>query len=325
MTDGIRWGVLSTSKIARGAVIPAIHASSNGDVIAIASRDIGKAQAAADALKIPKAYGSYDELLADEDIDAIYNPLPVGLHAEWSIRCAAAGKPVLCEKPLTANADDAQRMVAAFSSKHLLLAEALMYRYHPLTQMAKKIVDDGGVGDLRLVRASFNCSNENRGDIRYSKDLGGGGLLDVGCYCVSVLRLLTGEEPETVQGMANLCETGVDERFAGLLCFPSGVLGSFHCSMSSQFDCSYEAVGSTGHVLVDWGAMCAWPGEDFKIRYWHGDEYHDIVVPAANHYQLMVEDFAGALIEGRPVRFPIEDTLNNMATLDRLAESAGMR
>ncbi len=324
MNRKIRWGILSTSHIAQSQVIPAIQASSNGEVVAIASRDVAKARECAARMSIPYALGSYEALLNDARVDAIYNPLPIAMHAEWSIRCAEAGKPTLCEKPLAANAHEAMQMKRAFATHNVLLGEAIMYHFHPLTQQVAKLVRSGVVGTVRALHATFHCTTLGDGNIRFQKALGGGALLDLGCYCVSVMRLLTAEEPDKVTGFCNLGGTSqVDETFQGLLHFPSGALGNFSCSLRTCFDCHYEIAGSQGRLLIDTGGMAAWPGEDFTIKLWSetkSPSYQEIVVSQANPYQLMVEDFADALLHNRPLTVPIDESIRNLQVLDRLME-----
>jgi D-xylose 1-dehydrogenase (NADP+, D-xylono-1,5-lactone-forming) len=322
MTDVVRWGILSTSDHARKVALPGIAQAANCRAVAVASRDVDRARAFADELGIPRSFGSYDELLADSEIDAVYLPLPVSLHSHWALRAADAGKPVLCEKPLSANADQARTMTEAFASRGLLLREALMYRYHPLVVRAQELVRKGGIGEIRMVHAQFNASVHDETNIRMRRETGGGSLLDVGCYCTSVMRYMTGEEPVEVSALARLGAEGVDEGFVGTMRFGSGVLGHFGCGMRTQFDCSFGVCGSTGRVLVDWGAMCAWPGEAFRIRLWRGEEYEEIEVPPTNSTQLLFEDFAGALLSGGQPRIPAEDAVRNMEALDRLMAAA---
>jgi predicted dehydrogenase len=323
MNRKLRWGILSTARIARKQVGPAIQASRNGEVVAVASRDRAKAEALARELNIPRAYGSYEELLADRDVDAIYNALPVSLHAEWSLRCAEAGKPTLCEKPLAANADEARRMTEGFAKRGLLLAEGFMYRYHPLTLKVKAMLDAGTVGKIVSICSTFHVNIRDRQDIRLRADTAGGAMRDVGCYCVSFMRFLTGQEPERVAATGILGEeTGVDESVTGALRFPGGALGSFACSLRSPFHCSYEVAGTDGRITVDRGGMVPWPKEDFAIRHWRGDKFDEIIIPAANHYQLMVEDFADSVLTGKPVRYPPEDAVGNMEVIDRVLTCA---
>ncbi len=325
MSEKIRWGILSTANIAQSKVIPAIKKSGNGEVLAVASRDPARARAFAEENGIPRAFGSYEGLIADPDVDAVYNPLPNSLHAEWSIRCAEAGKPTLCEKPLAAGADEAQRIVDAFAGRGVPLAEAHMYRFHPLTQRVKRMVDDGAVGELHLVRATFMAmARGGRDNIRFRKGLAGGALRDVGYYCIGIMRLLAGEEPDAGHAFGCIAPgADVDDYLAGLLSFPSGALGHFGCSLRTFFSCSYEVHGSEGRILAPQGVV---PGDEDAaiIHHWRGDEYEEIRIPPADHYRLMVEDFADALLEGRPPRFPADDAVRTMEVIDRLLASAGL-
>lgn len=322
--DTIRWGILSTAQIGRRRIIPAIQESKNGVVAAIASRGIERAQEAADELGIPRAYGSYEALLADPEIDAIYNPLPNHMHAEWSIKAAEAGKATLCEKPLASNADEAQQMVDAFRQRGILLAEAFMYRFHPQTERVKALIDEGAIGAIKILRASFTfyMQAERRAtDIRMKPEMAGGSLMDVGCYCINVMRLMTGEEPEQVTGSALWGPSGVDDNFVGTLRFGSGALGHFDCGFDATFDSSFEIRGDAGRVLVEHGFVND-PDADRAFHLWRGDTYERIDVPAANHYVRVVEDFADAMIHGRAPRFDAQDGVENMRVMDRLYASA---
>jgi xylose dehydrogenase (NAD/NADP) len=322
MADKIRWGVISTANIGKWRVIPAIQASRNGEVRAVASRTLEKATAFAEELSIPKAYGSYEELIADPDIDAIYNPLPNHLHAEWSIRCAEAGKPTLCEKPLAVDATQAQTLVDAFDPRGVLFAEAFMYRFHPRTQRVRQMVAGGAVGEVRLMRASFSFRVRSEDNIRLRKDMAGGALMDVGCYCVNVMRFMTGEEPGRVSAIARFGPvTGVDEWLVGALSFPSGALGHFDCGLRAHRAEGYEIRGTEGSIVVEKSFVVERDAES-TIQYWHGDEYEEITIPPVDQYQLMVEDFADALKEGRAPAFPPQDAVRNMAVIDRLLASA---
>lgn len=326
MTKKIRWGILSTANIGRKRVIPAIQQSSNGEVYAVASRTESSARDFADSLDIPVAYGSYEELLADDNVDAIYNPLPNSMHAEWSIKAAEAGKPTLCEKPLASDADEAQSMVNAFAERGVLFAEAFMYRFHPQTATVKRMVDEGAVGDLHVINAAFSFSISDEGNIRLSKELAGGSLMDVGCYCVNVIRHMTGEEPDDVHAYADIGDdTGVDERLTGVLKFPSGVLAHFDSSLRTQHRHTYEIRGSKGRIVVDEGFTMP-ADRDTVIHYWQNtgparDVYHKITIPAANSYTLMAEDFAYALLDNRAPRFAPQDGVENMRVIDRLLAS----
>lgn len=315
----VRWGILSTANIGVKRVIPAIQAAHNGEVAAIASRNEARAQQVADQLGIPTAYGSYNALLRDDSIDAIYIPLPNSLHKVWAINAAKAGKPVLCEKPLAQDTVDAQAMVDAFAEANLLFAEAFMYRFHPQTQKVLSLVDDGAIGELQLINASFSFKVRNEDDIRLSETLAGGSLLDVGCYCVNMMRLVTGEEPDEVGAIGVFDD--VDQWLVGMLGFPSGVLGHLDCSLRSQRTERYELRGDDGRIVVE-PAFTAGPDADTVIQHWRGDTYQEYTIPAANSYQLMVEDFADALLNDRPPSFDPEDGVLNMSILDAMLASA---
>lgn len=317
MADKIRWGILSTANIGR-RVIPAIHASSNGEVAAVASRSLESAQAFADEQNIPNVYGTYEELLNDPNIDAIYIPLPNRLHAEWSIKCAEAGKPTLCEKPFASDAPEAQTIVDAFEQHDVPLAEAFMYRFHPQHAKVKDIIASGGIGDLRVINSSFTFNLTNEANIRLSKELAGGSLMDVGCYCVNLMRFMTGEEPESVTASAMIGETtGVDEVLAGTLKFSSGVIGHFESSLRAYGNNQYILKGTEGKIVVPISFVPN-KDDDTVIQHWQGSDYTEHTVSAVDHYQLMVEDFADALINNRPPRFMPQDAVQNMEVLDKM-------
>ena len=318
MTDKIRWGVISTANIGRKKVIPAIHASSNGEVVAVASRSLESAQKFAQEEGIPNAYGSYEELIADPNIDAIYNPLPNSLHAEWSIKCAEAGKPTLCEKPFASNATEAQTIVDAFEQHNVLLAEAFMYRFHPQHAKVQEIIASGGIGELRVINSSFTFPISDEANIRLSKELAGGGLMDVGCYCVNLMRFMTGEEPNSVTASAIIGDvTGVDEILAGTLQFPSNVIGHFDCGLRAHGENQYILKGTKGKIIVPVSFV---PNNDVDtiVQHWQGSDYSEYTIPAIDQYQLMVEDFNDALINSRPPRFMPSDAVNNMIVTDKM-------
>lgn len=319
MNTQIRWGILSTANIGRARVVPAMQKSSNGRVAAVASRALEKAQKYAQELNIPTAYGSYEELLADPNIDAIYIPLPNSEHAAWSIRCAEAGKPVLCEKPLAADAAEAQKMVDTFAAKQILFAEAFMYRFHPQTQRVKEMITNGAIGDVQVMDATFTFPVQNEDDVRLQKTLAGGALMDVGCYCVNVMRFMFGEEPIEAKAIARFRD--VDERLVGILGFPSGGIGHFNCSLRTHLTHRYEIRGSQGRIVVD-EAFSLRPDQSLTLHHWQDDQHHTITIDPANHYQLMVEDFADALLNKRPPRFSAEDGVRNLQVTDWLLLSA---
>jgi predicted dehydrogenase len=321
MADSIRWGILSTANIGKNRVIPAMQKTGNGRVVAVASRTLDKARAFADELGIPTAYGSYEELIASPEVDAIYNPLPNSEHAVWSIRAAQAGKPMLCEKPLASNAAEAQTMVDAFAERGVLFAEAFMYRFHPQTQRVKQMLGEGAVGDIRAVQATFTFPIRSEDDIRLSKPLAGGSLMDVGCYCVNVMRFLLGSEPTRARAFATIgARSLVDETLTGILEFPGGVLGHFDSSLRTYFTHTYEVRGTRGRITVE-QAFVMPPDSETIIRYRHDNQDEVITIPPANSYTLMAEDFADALLNSRSPRFAPQDAVNNMRVIDSLYAS----
>lgn len=319
MATKIRWGILSTAAIGRKRVIPAIQRSTNGMAAAVASRELSKAQTFAQEMKIPQAYARYEELLNDPNIDAVYIPLPNSDHAEWALRCAEVGKPVLCEKPLAGDAAQAQVMADTFALRKISLAEAFMYRFHPQTERVKEIIATGILGTIQSINASFSFRVQDEQNIRLSQSLGGGALMDVGCYCVNVMRYMFGEEPIEAKALGRFRE--VDERLVGLLGFPSGGLGHFECSLRSYRNQRYEIVGSAGRLSVD-EAFNPDHNRPSIIHLWHGDTYQRIEIPPADAYQLMVEEFANGLLNGKAPRFAPQDAVYNLQVTDWLLLSA---
>jgi predicted dehydrogenase len=322
MNRKIRWGILGTANIANRRIVPAIQASRNGVVAAVGSRSLEKARTFADEKGIATAHGSYEALLNDPNIDAIYNPLPNSEHALWSIRAAEAGKPVLCEKPLASDATEAQQMVDAFVTRNLLLAEGFMYRFHPQTLKVKEMIESGAVGQVQQISASFTFALKSDDNIRLSKSLAGGGLMDVGCYPISFMRLMTGQEPGAVRALARMGQASdVDENLAGVLLFPSGVIGHFDCGVRA-FRCQpAEIRGSTGRIVLE-KAFTMEPNEKPVIRWWHDEHYEEITLPAVNHYTRMFEAFSDALLEGKVYPFPAADAVANMRVIDHIRAAA---
>ncbi|MYA91818.1 MAG: Gfo/Idh/MocA family oxidoreductase [Chloroflexi bacterium] len=322
MGEKMRWGILSTANIGR-RVIPAIHASRNGEAAAVGSRSLASAQAFAAEQNIPRAHGSYADLLADPDIDAIYIPLPNSLHAEWSIQCAQAGIPTLCEKPFASDAAEAQSILDAFAKRDVLLAEAFMYRFHPQHEKVKQIIADGGIGEMQFISSAFTFLISDAANIRLSKPLAGGALMDVGCYCVNLMRFMTGEEPSQATASQSIgAESGVDEALAGALHFPGGTIGNFHCGLRAYREHSYTIKGTAGMIRVPTSFVPDKRAETI-VQHWRGDDYSEHRVPPVDHYQLMVEDFADALLGGRAPRFSAQDAVANMRVIDKLLGRGG--
>ncbi len=243
----LRWGVLSTADITDLL----LRSGHEQEFLAVASRDLERAQAWAAERDVPRAYGSYEELLADPDVDAVYNPLPNNLHVDWSIRALQAGKHVLCEKPMSRHPAEVERAFDVADQEGLVLEEAFMWRHHPQLQRARELLAAGEVGDLRVIRAGFAFSLEDLDNIRMIGDLDGGGLMDVGCYCVSGCRALAGSEPERVYAEQVTGGRGVDVALAATLRFPGDVLAHFDCGLSYEGGDFLEAVGTRGSLFLD--------------------------------------------------------------------------
>jgi predicted dehydrogenase len=318
--DTLRWGVLSTANIGRKAVNPAIQASRNGELVAIASRTSSRAQAVADEDSIARSYGSYEELLADADIDAVYIPLPNSLHRPWTIAAAEAGKHVLCEKPLALDARECEAMAAAAEANGVKLMEAFMYRFHPRTEQVVKRLRSGAVGDLRAIRSAFTFRLRTRDNIRLDAALGGGSLMDVGCYCVNVSRTMAGAEPIQVQATARWGDTGVDEELTGIMRFPDDVVAHFDCALTMERSESCEVAGTHGYFRVPAAFL---PGTaDCRFVEQGPSEAVEHVVDGADEYQLMVEHFADCVLRDQPVRYPASEAAANMRAIEALLESA---
>lgn len=322
MTDGkLQWGVIGTANIGRVAVLPAIQHSVNGDLLAVASRDAAKAESFAAKVGIPRTYGSYEALLAADDIDAVYIPLPNSLHHEWVIKAAQAGKHILCEKPLALNAAECLEMDAAAQEHGVVLMEAFMYRFHPQTEKVLELLEKGVVGQPRLISSAFAFRLSNPDNIRFRPDLGGGSLMDVGCYCVNANRTLAGAEPVEVQAFANWNPTGVDNEMVGSLRFEDGLLAQFSCALTLERREFYQVVGPEGCIEAPSAFI---PGtEDTTILEHHGRQgsvAHRI--SGVDEYQVMVEHFAQCVLEGKAVRYPPTEAAANMRVINALQRSA---
>ena len=290
--DPVRWGILSTADI-NNKVLAGAAESPDVEVVAVGSRDLGRAEELARRHGIHRAYGSYEELLADADVEAVYIPLPNTLHCEWSIRAVEAGKHVLCEKPMSRHPGDVEAAFAAAAREGRLLSEAFMYRHHPQTARVVELVRGGAIGELRLVRSAFSYTLFDPDNIRLRTDVEGGALMDVGCYCVSGSRLLAGE-PESVFGRAYVGPTGTDWVFTGSLRFADGVLGIFDCGTTLAGRDELEAIGTEGSLFLDDPWHCNEPV--IELRRKRGVER--IEAERGNPYRLELENF-GAAIRGQ--------------------------
>src|SRR5438045_3746215 len=249
MAGAVKWGILSTADINR-KLIPGARESPKVELLAVASRDHGRADAFAREWQIERAYGSYEELLEDPEVEAVYIPLPNTLHREWSIRAVEAGKHVLCEKPFSRHVEDVEAAFDAAERNGRLLSEAFMYRHNPQTARLAELVRDGAIGELRLIRSAFSYVLYDYDNIRLRTDVEGGALMDVGCYNVSGSRLLGGE-PERVQGEAWFGPSGTDWVFAGTMRFPNDVIALFDCGTAMPERDELEAIGSEGSIFMD--------------------------------------------------------------------------
>ena len=313
----LRWGLLGTARINR-MVIPPLRASPGNRLAAVASRDPAKADAYAKEWGIERAHGSYEALLADPAIDAVYIPLPNHLHAEWAIRAARAGKHVLCEKPLALAVPEVDAMQAAAREGGVVLTEAFMYRHHPQTLKVKELVDGGAIGAPRFVRGTFSFSLDRPNDVRLRPEWGGGCLWDVGCYPLSFARFVLGAEPVEVLGSQVLGPTGIDETFAGQLVFPGGVLAQIDAGFRSPPRTQVEIAGTEGTIVVPQ----PWRPEGLPIRLTRGGRTEEVVVAGEDRYLLEIEDLADCVRTGRAPRVSLAESRGNVATIVALLESA---
>lgn len=317
----IRWGILSTANIGVVKVIPAMMRGEFCEITAISSRNLANAQQAAKKLGIKKAYGSYEELLADPEIDAIYNPLPNHLHVPWSIKALEAGKHVLCEKPIGLTSDEGQDLVEA-GKKHpeLKLMEAFMYRHHPQWVKAKEIVNSGGIGTLRTIQSFFSYGNLDAENYRNDPVFGGGGLMDIGCYSISLSRFIFDAEPKRVSGIVEFDpELRVDRLATALMDFEKG---------TSQFTCSMQIVpyqrvnifGTTGRVEIEIPFNAP---PDRPCIMWHqqGDDIEEITIETSDQYTVQGDLFSQAILNNTPVPTPIEDAVRNMQVIEAIFEA----
>ncbi len=321
--EKVTWGILSTAKIGIEKVIPAMQKGKFCDVTAIASRNYDSAKKAASKLKISKAYGSYEALLEDNDIQAVYIPLPNHLHVEWAIKSLEAGKHVLCEKPIGMNAAESQELLNV-SKKYpnLKIMEAFMYRMHPQWQKAKQLVTEGKIGQLKTIQSFFSFYNVDPDNIRNIQEFGGGALMDIGCYCISLSRFIFDTEPERVLGIVEYdSRFKVDTLASGILDFGKG-------TRTSAFTCStqlnpYQRVhihGTNGRIEIEipFNAptdrpcrMCVQTGNDTK----------EIVFETCDQYQIQCDLFSQAILENKEVPTPLDDAVGNMKVIDAIIQS----
>jgi len=319
MTDKVlNWGLLSTARINRALITP-LRASKRNHLLAVASRTQQSVDRYAREWKIPRAHGSYEALLADPEIDVIYNSLPNHLHAEWTIRAVEAGKHVLCEKPLALGVDEVDAMQEAARKHGRVVAEAFMYRHHPQTLKVQDLIRNGSLGTLKLIRGSFSFVLAREGDVRLDPAMGGGSIWDVGCYPISYARTITGENPLEVFGWQVTGQTGIDETFVGQMRFANDIHAQFDCSFAIPFHAFMEIIGSEGTLNVPNPFK---PGVDEKIYITRGDKTETIKIKGQELYIGEVEDMADAILLRHAPRISLDDSRANVAVISSLLESA---
>jgi len=315
----IRWGILGVAKIATAKVIPAMQRASNLEVAAIASRDLNKARAAAEQLGIPQAYGSYEELLHDPAIEAIYNPLPNHLHVPWSIRAAEAGKHVLCEKPIGLSVAETRDLIAARDRAHVKIGEAFMARTHPQWIRAAEIARSGRIGELRVVSGHFSYFNRDPKNVRNIAEIGGGAMMDIGCYPITLSRMIFAAEPQRVHAFLDRDPEFKTDRLASvILQYPEGQ-ASFTCSTQLVPYQKMHIFGTTGRIEIEIPFNAP---PDKPTRIFVNDEVEEF--PVCDQYTIQGELFSRAILEGTEVPVPLEDALKNMIVIEKiLASDAG--
>ena len=320
--DKVRWGIMSTADIGTIKVIPAMQKGSHCDIQGLASRSLEKADALAAKLNIPRTFGSYEELLDCVEIDAVYIPLPNHLHVPWSIKALEAGKHVLCEKPIALSAAEAQTLLDS-SKKHpeLKIMEAFMYRHHPQWQKARDLVDSGEIGSLQTIQSFFSYYNTDPADIRNMSDIGGGGLMDIGCYTISLARFIFGAEPQKVCGLMEYDPMlEVDRIASAILDFGRGT-STFTCSTQLA---SYQRVnifGTRGRIEIEI-PFNAPPDHPCRLWLQTQDQTEEISFPICDQYTIQGDLFSRAIIDDTEVPTPLGDAVANMKVIDALVESA---
>jgi predicted dehydrogenase len=314
----LNWGLLSTARINR-ALIPPLQVSKRNHLLAVASRTQDAADQYAREHKIPRAHGSYDALLADPEIDVIYNPLPNHLHAEWTIKAVEAGKHVLCEKPIALRVDEVDAMQAAARKHDRVVMEAFMYRHHAQTLKVQELVKSGSIGALKLIRGSFSFVLAREGDVRLDPAMGGGSIWDVGCYPISYARTVVGENPLEVFGWQVTGPSGIDETFVGQMRFDHEVHAQFDCSFAIPFHSFMEIVGSEGTLSIPSPFK---PETTEKIYLTRDEKTETIKIRGQELYLGEVEDMADAILLGRDPRISLDDSRANVAVISALLESA---
>ena len=320
--EKVRWGILSTANIGAGKVIPAMQKGKLCEISAISSRDINKAKKTADTLGIPKTYGSYEELLNDPEIDAVYNPLPNNYHVPWTIKALEAGKHVLCEKPIGMNTAEAELLLnTVIKYPGLKVMEAFMYRFHPQWQKAKSLVKEGKIGEVRIIESFFSYYNVKLENIRNKVEVGGGGLMDIGCYCISFPRFILDREPERVIGTLDYDPKMKTDRYSSaLLDFSSGVVSSFSCSTQLINYQQANILGTEGRIEIDIPVNTP-PDKSTRIWLISREGKEEITFDPVDQYTLQGDAFSKAVLDDTEVPTPLTDAVNNMRVIDAIIKS----
>ncbi|NOY40989.1 MAG: Gfo/Idh/MocA family oxidoreductase [Planctomycetes bacterium] len=325
MKTKVRWGILGAAAIAREAVIPGMQKQpycESAEVTAIASRDLAKAEAVAKEFSIPRTFGSYEQLLADKEIDAVYIPLPNHLHVPYAIKALQAGKHVLCEKPIALSVAEAETLVeAGRQHPELKLMEAFMYRHHPQWHWARQVIDDGKIGELRTIHSFFSYFDDDPNSIHNHSEWGGGGLMDIGCYPISLSRFLFDDEPKRVVGILEEApEFGVDSLTSGIMEFEAGT-ATFTCSIRLTDHQRINAYGTKGRLEIE---IPFNPLPESPSRAWleiDGVGREEITFDVCDQYGIQAELFSQAILNNTPVPTPIEDAVANMRVLKAIVQS----
>lgn len=320
----LRWGILSTASIAREKVIPGIQKADRCRIVAIASRDAARAGEFAHQAGIPTAHGSYEALLADPAVDAVYIPLPNHLHAEWTIAAARAGKHVLCEKPLALTSADAERMVEACEAHGVRLMEAFMYRLHPSWVAVRELVASGRIGTLTAIQSWYSYFNDDPANIRNVRAFGGGALFDIGCYCVNLSRMLFNDEPTRVEAsIVRDAYSGVDVLTSGLLEFTAGGVAAFTCTTRAEDDQRVDIYGTEGRISLGIPFNIP-PDRPTEVYLTMGGDppvapaTETISFETADPYTVEAERFAAAVLDGGPIPVAAADAVANLRVIERL-------
>jgi len=318
----LRWGVLSTAKIGLDKVIPAMQRGKYCEIAAIASRNLINAKVESEKLGIPRAYGSYEKLLADKEIDAVYIPLPNHLHVKWSIKSLESGKHVLCEKPIGLTVDEAENLLrSAQKHKRLKIMEAFMYRHHPQWKLAKKLVDDGKIGQLKNIHSFFSYHNTDPKNIRNIAEIGGGSLMDIGCYCISLSRFIFSTEPERVFGkIENDPIFNTDRTCSGIMEFSKGV-STFTCSTQLAPSQRVQIFGTKGRIEIEI-PFNAPSDKPCKLIYQNEKKLNEISIELCNQYTIQGDSFSQAVLNNSHVPTPIKDSVANMKAVEAILKSS---